>query len=394
MADPWLSIIGIGEDGLDGLPPASRAALEAAEIVFGGPRHLALAGVAARGRDWPVPFSVAPVLACRGRKVAVLASGDPFWHGAGGSLAMHLSPGEWRAFPSPSTFSLAAARLGWRLEDTICLGLHAAPLTWLRPVLARDQQLILLLRDASAVVEVRDTLDRLGFGQSELTVLQALGGPNERVVRISSEQTEIAQFSAPVAMAVLARGRGLPRASGLPDDLFDHDGQITKRPIRALTLSALAPRGGEVFWDIGSGSGSVSVEFLLAAPGSIAHAVESDPARAARAQANVAAFGLAHRYSVTLARAPEGLAGLPPPDAVFVGGGASQPVLDAVWARMPPGARLVINAVTLETETLMYDAQSRLGGSLLRIDLAEMDALGNRRGWSHARPVVQWSVQK
>ena len=259
MADPWLAIIGMGEDGLDGLPPASRAALDGAEIVFGGPRHLALAGVGARGRAWPVPFDVAPVLALRGQKLAVLASGDPFWYGAGGSLAAHLSPSEWRAFPGPSTFSLAAARLGWRLEEVLCLGLHAAPLSRLRPLLTRGQRLILLLRDGAAVGEVTAYLRAEGFGGSQIWALVALGGPRERVVKIDPEAAEPVMLSAPAALAVEARGRGMPRASGLADDLFAHDGQITKRPVRALTLSALAPRGGEVLWDIGTGSGSVGI---------------------------------------------------------------------------------------------------------------------------------------
>lgn len=394
MADPWLSIIGIGEDGLAGLCSASRAALDGAEIVFGGARHLGLAEVGARGRVWPLPFDVAPVLALRGQKVAVLASGDPFWYGAGGSLSAHLTPDAWRVFPAASSFSLAAARLGWRLEEVLCLGLHAAPLMRLRAVLARGQRLILLLRDGKAVAETASYLRATGFGASQLWVMEALGGPRERIVKSEPEAIVTMEFSAPVVLAVEAQGRGIPRASGLPDALFDHDGQITKRPIRALTLSALAPRGGEVLWDIGTGSGSVAIEFLLAAPGSLAVAVEADAARAARALRNAEAFGLLHRFTVLQARAPEALDRLPPPDAVFVGGGASAALLDRLWPLMPAGARLVMNAVTLETEALLYDAQTRFGGSLLRIDLAEMGPLGSRRGWEPSRPVVQWSVQK
>lgn len=393
MADPWLTFIGIGEDGPEGLAPASRAALAAAEIVFGGPRHLKLAQVDARGREWPVPFAVEPVLAERGRKVVVLASGDPFWHGVGGSMAARLEAGEWVSHPAPSTFSLAANRLGWRMEDTICLGLHAAPLSRLRPVLAMGQRLILLLRDGAAVGELADYLAVQGFGASELTALEALGGPRERVVKNPGKH-EIATIAAPVALAVEARGTGMPRASGLADEFFVHDGQITKRPVRALTLSALAPRPGEIFWDIGAGSGSISIEFLLAAPGSRACAVEADPARAARARNNAESFGLGHRFALVEARAPQGLAELPTPDVVFIGGGASDALIDAVWAAMPEGARLVANAVTLETEALLSSQQSLRGGTLLRIELAEMGPLGGKRGWQPARPVVQWSVVK
>ena len=394
MADPWLAIIGIGEDGLAGLSAASRAALTSAEIIFGGARHLALAEAGERGRAWPLPFDVAPVLACRGQSVAVLASGDPFWYGAGGSLAAHLSPGDWHAYPAASSFSLAAARLGWRLEEVLCLGLHAAPLTRLRPILARGQRLILLLRDGKAVAETLSYLAAEGFGASQLWALEALGGPSERIVKIAPETVEDMTFSAPIALAVQAQGRGLARASGLPDALFAHDGQITKRPIRALTLSALAPFGDAVLWDIGTGSGSVAIEFLLAAPGARAFGLEADPARAARARQNAERFGLEHRFTVLETRAPAGLDTLPLPDAIFVGGGASGALLDRLWALMPAGARLVMNAVTLETEALLYDAQVRFGGGLMRIGLAEMSALGSRRGWEPSRPVVQWSVQK
>lgn len=394
MADPWLTLIGIGEDGLAGLSEASRAALDRAEIVFGGPRHLAFAGVGARGRAWPVPFSIAPVLAERGRRVAVLVSGDPFWHGAGGGLVPALARGEWISHPAPSTFQLAANRLGWRMEEVICLGLHAAPLERLRPVLGQGQRLILTLRDGAAVAEAVAWLRAEGFGASRIHALAALGGPRERIVSIAPDQADLAGFSAPVALAVEAQGRGMPRAPGLDDGLFDHDGQITKRPIRALTLSALAPRMGEVFWDIGTGSGSVAIEVLLAAPGSVVHGVEADPARAARARGNADRFGLGHRYRVTEARAPEGLADLPAPDAVFIGGGASAELLEVVWARLPADGRLVANAVTLESEALFYDAQARWGGTLMKIDLAEMAPLGRKRGWQAARTVVQWSVVK
>ena len=395
MAEPWLSIIGLGEDGLAGLGLASRAALDHAEIIFGGPRHLDLIGAGARGRAWPVPFDVAPVLAARGRRVVVLATGDPFWHGAGGSLAAHLSPGDWQVWPAPSIFSLAAARLGWRLEDVLCLGLHAAPLTRLRPLLARGQRLICLVRDGAAVGELAAYLVTQGFGPSLLHGFEALGGPREKCWKITAEAFVSTDISVPVAVAIEAVGApGLPRASGLPDACFAHDGQITKRPIRALTLSALAPRPGETLWDIGSGSGSIAIEFLLAAPGSTAHAVESDPTRAARAQENAESLGLGHRYLVTRTRAPDGLQTLPPPDVVFIGGGASEALFAALWPLIPDGGRLVANAVTLETEALLAQWQATTGGGLLRIELAEVTALGARRGWQPMRPVVQWSVVK
>ncbi|MCV2867744.1 precorrin-6y C5,15-methyltransferase (decarboxylating) subunit CbiE [Defluviimonas sp. WL0002] len=393
MSDPWLTIIGLGEDGLAGLSEASRAALATADSIFGGPRHLALAGAGKRGREWPVPFSVAPVLAERGRRVVVLASGDPFWHGAGGSLSSHLTDGEWVCHPAPSTFSLAASRLGWRLEETLCLGLHAAPFERLVPILGRGVRAICLLRDGDAVPALADWLTARGFGASALMVLESLGGPAEKIRRTAAQHCTVRDAAYPVAVAIEADGAaGLPHASGLPDDLFISDGVMTKRPIRALTLSALAPRPGEVLWDLGAGSGSIAVEWCLAAPGARASAVESRTDRAANVRANAAAFGLSHRVTVTEAAWPDALNELPCPDAVFIGGGATAAAIDAVWAAVPAGTRLVVNAVTIETEALLAACHAEKGGSLLRIELAASEPLGRMRGWMPARPVVQWSV--
>lgn len=395
MADPWLSLIGLGEDGLNGLTDASRAALDAAEIVFGGPRHLELANAGARGRPWPVPFSIEPVLALRGRKVAVLASGDPFWFGAGGSLSAQLVAHEWAAFPAPSTFSLAAARLGWRLEEVLTLGLHAVPFERLVPLLAPGLRVICLMRDGAAPQALAEWLCSRGFGPSRLWVMQALGGPRERLISTSAKGFDTKGIEAPVAVAIEAAGApGLPRSAGLDDDLFASDGQITKAPIRALALSALAPRANERLWDIGAGSGSISVEWALAAEGCRAHAVEPRAQRCANIRENAARFGLSHRIDIRHGGAPEALEHLPTPDAVFLGGGASREVIEALWKRLAPGTRLVANAVTLETEALLTDLHARHGGQLLRIDIAQAAPLGRMRGWAPARPITQWSVAR
>lgn len=393
MADPWLTIIGLGEDGPAGLGDASRAALEAAEVIFGGPRHLALVGAGARGRDWPVPFTIDPVLAENGRRVVVLASGDPFWFGAGGSLAQVLPPSEWTCHPAPSTFSRAAARMGWRLEDVHCFGLHAAPFARVLPVLARGQRLICLMRDGAAAGRMAAWLTEGGFGPSDLTVLEALGGPRERVRTAVAKDYPFDDARHPAAVAIAVKGaRGLPRAAGLQDDLFETDGVMTKRPIRALTLSALAPRAGEVLWDLGAGSGSISVEWCLAAPATTAHAIETREDRAAIIGRNAETFGLDHRLRVVTGEWRDALASLPPPDAVFIGGGAELAGIETVLAAVPPGTRIVANAVTLESEAALAAAQARFGGDLLKVDLATAGPLGRMRGWNHARPVVQWSV--
>ena len=391
MGDPWLSIVGLNEDSLDGLPPASRAALDRAEVIFGGPRHLDLVGAGARGQAWPVPFSVEPVLACRGRPVAVLASGDPFWHGAGGSLVGHLEPGEWRAYPAPSTFSLAAAALGWRMEEITCHGLHAAPLARLRGVVAPGARAICLLRDGDAPAELAAWLREAGCGAARLWVMERLGGPRARIRETQAEGFDLRDVAAPVAVAVaFPAGVGLSRGSGLADDLFHHDGQITKRPVRALTLSALQPRPGALLWDLGAGSGSVSVEWCLA--GGRAVAVEQRPDRVRNIAGNIADFGLDHRMEVIEGSAAESLASLPHPDAVFIGGGAKEPLLETLFDLLEPGTRLVVNGVTLETVSLLARMHAARGGELLRIELAQAAPLGTMRGWVPARPVVQWST--
>lgn len=392
MADPWLTIIGLGEDGLPGLSDASRDALARAEVVIGGPRHLALVSAGARGVEWPVPFSTAPVLAARGRPTVVLASGDPFWHGAGGSLLADLAPGEWISHPAPSSFQLAANALGWRMEELHCFGLHAAPFARLRPHLAQGARVLVTLRDGAAAADLARWLTVQGFGGSVLHILERLGGPQGRARSMAAQDFDLTGVSAPVLAAIEAVGDGLPRASGLSDEVFASDGQITKRPIRALTLSALAPRPGERLWDLGAGSGSISVEWCLA--GGLASAVELRPDRAANVRANAAAFGVEHRLSVTEGPSLQALPALPPPDAVFIGGGGDAALIAAVWAAMPAGARLVMNAVTLESEATLYAAQAEHGGNLMRIDIATAGPLGRMRGWNASRPVVQWSVTR
>ncbi|MEL6335536.1 MAG: precorrin-6y C5,15-methyltransferase (decarboxylating) subunit CbiE [Pseudomonadota bacterium] len=397
---PWLTIIGMGEDGPAGLCPASREALASAEVVTGAARLMALLddGTVAAGADrrvWPVPFAegIAPLLALRGRRVAVLASGDPFWCGAGTTLSRHLPHGEWRALPGRSTFSLAASRMGWALEETLCLGLHAAPFERLRPRLAPGLRALVLLRDGAAPASLAAWLAAEGFGQSRLWVMEALGGPAERVRLQQADGFGLNDVAHPVAVALEVAGNGatLPRASGLPDEAFEHDGQITKRAVRAITLSTLAPRAGERLWDIGAGSGSIAIEWLLAAEGGGAIAIERDTARVTRLKRNAERFGVTG-LTVVSGEVPAALDGLAAPEAVFIGGGLSERLLQALWERLSPGTRVVANAVTLESEALLAQWHGQAGGELVRIDLSTAVPIGGRTGWRAAYPVVQWST--
>ena len=390
-----MTLIGLGEDGLAGLTDASRKALAEAEVIFGGPRHLALCDAGARGREWPLPFSVAPVLEHRGRAVVVLASGDPFWHGVGGSLAQVLDPSEWRCFPAPSCMTLAAARLGWRLEEVTTLGLHAAPFEVLVPHLAAGARLICTLRDGAAPAALADYLTAQGFGASRLTVMEALGGPREIARAADAATFDLDGIAAPVVVAIaVSGGAGISHAPGRPEALFAHDSQITKSPMRALTLAALAPRAGELLWDVGGGSGSVSVEWCLAAPQAQSIAIEPRESRCDNIIENARRFGLAGRMRCVQGTAPEALADLPSPAAVFLGGGATEDVLQAIWHRITPGTRLVANAVALETQALLIRWHGMHGGQLLRIDLAQAAPLGTMQGWHPSRPQLQWSVTR
>ncbi|MBB3771766.1 precorrin-6Y C5,15-methyltransferase (decarboxylating) [Angulomicrobium tetraedrale] len=398
----WLSIVGIGEDGLAGLAPAARAAIEAADIVFGGARHLALAGAAVKGRGepWPSPFErgIALVLARRGQRVCVLASGDPFLHGVGATLARHVPAQEMRVFPAPSSFSLAAARLGWALGEVACLTAHGRDLDLIRPHLHPGRRLLVLTSDADGPAAIARLLVEGGFGGSTLHVGEALGGPRERLRSTVAGDFALMDVDPLNLVGIEVEGsrdaRVLPRAPGLPDAWFENDGQLTKREIRAVTLSALAPRRGELLWDIGAGAGSVAIEWMLADPSLAAIAIEERADRAARIHRNAHALGVPGLLLVE-GRAPAALAGLPAPDAIFIGGGAGDAgVMEAALACLKPGGRLVVNAVTLETEAVLLAQHAARGGELLRLSVARAAPVGGLTGWRAAMPVTQWIWEK
>jgi precorrin-6B C5,15-methyltransferase / cobalt-precorrin-6B C5,C15-methyltransferase len=402
----WLSIVGIGEDGIEGLSSAARELIRSAAVVFGGTRHLALAASLIRGvaRPWDLPFdqSVAEVRALRGRSVCVLASGDPFFHGVGSLLSRQVRSDEMVSVPAPSAFSLAASRLFWSIPQTVLLSLCGRPLDLLRPHLHPGARILVLTSDQRTPQELARLLAGLGFGPSQVTVLESLAGPRERVRATRADRFDFADIDAlntvAIEVATEPNARILPCGSGLADELFEHDGQMTKREIRALTLSALAPRRGELLWDVGAGAGSVAIEWMLADASLNAIAIEQRSDRAARLMRNAAAFGVPHLQLVE-APAPAALQGLTPPDAVFVGGGATVPgVIDSVRSALRPAGRLVVNAVTLEAESLLLKCKERWGGTLTHIAISRAAPLGGETarlsGWRPSMPVIQWTWVK
>ena len=399
---PWLSIVGIGEDGVAGLAPAARQLVETAALVFGGRRHLELAQPLIRGeaRPWPVPFErgIEAVLASRGQAVCVLASGDPFMHGVGSVLARHVPADQLRVYPAPSAFSLAAARLGWALPDTTLLSACGRPVEIVRRHLQPRRRLLVLTSDAQGPRLIAELLARHGFGDARLTVLEAMGGPRERIRGCSAAAYDLDPVDALNTVAIEfgaeAAARAIPLTPGLPDDWFEHDGQLTKREVRALTLAALAPLRGELLWDIGAGAGSIAIEWLLTDPSLAAVAIEQDAGRAARIGRNALALGTPG-LTIVEGVAPDALDGLAPPDAIFIGGGASEPgVLPGAIAALKPGGRLVVNAVTLETEALLLAEHAGRGGELVRIGIARTAPVAGMTGWRPAMPVTQWSWHK
>ena len=398
QAGPWLSIVGIGEDGAEGLGAAARRLISEAEVVFGGKRHLTLAGSIIRGaaRPWPTPFAgaVEEVLSRRGRPTCVLASGDPMLHGVGALLARRLAAAEMLVMPAPSAFSLAAARLGWSLAEVRLLSLHANPIDLVRPHLQPGAKILALTSGAEAPRTLAALLAKTGFGDSRLAVLEALGGPRERVRHSKAADFDLDAIDPLNVVAIevtsAADARVIPCVTGLADEMFEHDGQITKREVRAVTLSSLAPWRGELLWDIGAGAGSIAIEWMLRHPSMRAIAIEARPDRAARIRRNACALGVP-TLEIVEGQAPAACESLPTPDAVFIGGGVCEAgMIECASGRLRRGGRLVVNAVTLESEALLLAHCAAQGGELLRLSIARVDMIGGRHAWRPARPLTQW----
>lgn len=397
----WLAVVGIGEDGIDGLAPAARALVETAEALVGGARHLGMIpGSGSERIVWqrPLHSTIDMIEARRGQRVTVLASGDPMWYGIGVALSRRFPPEEMTILPQPSAFSLAAARLGWPLGDCATITLHGRPLDILRLHLAPDRRVLALSEGGDTPGVAAALLTGLGWGQSRLTVLARLGGSREVIVADEAQSWGDRRVPDLNTMAILCRpghgARALPLLAGLPDDVFEHDGQLTKREVRAATLAALGPLPGEALWDVGAGCGSIAIEWLRAGEGRSAIAIERNPARAAMIARNASALGVPG-LRIVVGNAPEALDALPQPDAIFVGGGISKPgLLAQAWTALRAGGRLVANVVTAEGEACLLDWHARQGGALARIAVSRTEPVGPHHLWRPLATVTQLAATK
>jgi precorrin-6Y C5,15-methyltransferase (decarboxylating) len=398
----WLSIVGIGQDGADSLSPLAKSLVSSAELVVGGARHLELAAQLIKGErlPWPSPLHNAfpEILARRGRPVVVLASGDPFNFGVGKQIASLVSADELVSVPQPSSFSLASNRLSWALQDAATITLHGRALESLIRYLQPGARILALSWDGATPAKAAKLLSERGFGGSSIAVLEDLGGPKERVTHHRADVFELTGVSplnvTAIEVAAGPKSRVIGLSPGLDDDFFESDGQLTKREVRAVTLAALAPRQGELLWDIGLGAGSIAIEWLLRHSSLRAIGVEEREDRAARAMRNALALGTPD-LQVIIGPAPQALAGLSPPNAVFIGGGfTDEGVFEAAWTALQPGGRIVANAVTLESETRLKEVFERHGGELVRIEIDKAVKIGGFHGWRPAMPVIQWRAVK
>jgi len=397
---PWLTVVGIGEDGFKGLGKNARRAVLGASRIIGGQRQLDLLPTCIGGERqlWPSPFSLAPVLERRGEAVCVLASGDPMYYGVGASLARQVPGAEMLVLPAPSSCSLAAARLGWPLQDVNVLSLVARPLAALNAQLFSGVRLLLLSNDGQSPAAVAQLLRERGFGASRLSVLEHLGGDAERRIDGTANDWNdplIADLNV-IAIECLADPHTprLSRLAGLPDSAFEHDGQLTKRDVRAITLARLAPTPGELLWDVGAGSGSIGIEWMRAHPSCRALAIEADEGRQQLIEHNRDALGVPGLQLIR-GSAPQALAGLERPDAIFIGGGVTREgVIDTCWEHLKPGGRLVANAVTLQSEMTLMAWRERHGGELTRIHIAQAQPLGGFDTWRQALPITLLDLVK
>ena len=395
MSEPWLNVVGIGEDGLDGLNAMATEALERAEVIVGGDRHHDLsARITAERLSWPSPFDamIETIRSLKGRHPVVLVTGDPLWYSVGARLLRAIASDEITFHPQLSAFQWAAVRMGWSLADCATLTVHGRPLAQIVPALAPNRRLLVLTKDATTPRAVAALLVAKGYDASRMTALAALGGEREeRFDGTASEwRHDVPDFHT-LAIDCVASVPAEPLL-GLPDDAYEHDGQLTKRAVRAATLAKLAPYPGGLLWDVGAGCGSIGIEWTRSAAEARAIAIEPKSERRFMTARNADALG-APSLRLVEGRAPDALEGLPTPDAIFIGGGLTTPgAFERCWDALRHDGRLVANAVTLESEARLFDLHAEHGGELTRIAVSRAEAIGPYRGWRPSMPVTQWSV--
>ncbi|MGW5321910.1 precorrin-6y C5,15-methyltransferase (decarboxylating) subunit CbiE [Rhodococcus pyridinivorans] len=394
-----ITVVGIGADGWSGVPSTVRERILAAEVLLGGQRHLDLvpAGTAVR-EEWPSPLpSGLDDLLDRhaGKDVVALASGDPLVSGIGTTLIRRLGGDAVEVIPAISSVALARARMGWSAEECETITVVGREIDALRRVLTRGRKLVVLV-DGARVADVATLLEAAGFGNSRVAVLSHLGAADEsRIDAKAAHLTDTGARSLSLMCVEVDGPAGLSVLPGLDDSLFEHDGQLSKRTVRLAAVCALAPRPGELLWDVGAGAGSVGIEWARTDPRCRTLAIEKNERRAGAIERNAAALGVPSIVRIVRGAAPAALVGLPVPDAIFVGGGGSREgVLDTCWDALPPGGRLVAHAVTLETEAVLVQWWKTHGGELTRLSVEHADPIGTFTGWRAQRPVVQWSAVK
>jgi precorrin-6Y C5,15-methyltransferase (decarboxylating) len=394
---PWLHLVGIGEDGLGGLCPAVRGLVESAEVIVGGARHHRLTE-GARGERiaWPSPWDAMEqrLRTLRGRRVAVLVTGDPLWF-SGGERVVAGFPGEVMVHPHLSAFQLAAGRMGWPLDGVECLTVHGRLLERVLPHLAPGARWLVLAHGPGTAGELAQLLAARGWAPSRIAALWHLGGPDEgrRDGTAEGWDGETPALTTLAVDCVPGPEAQVWARTGLPDDAFESDGTMTKREVRAATLAKLLPLPGQMLWDVGLGSGSVAIEWMRAAKGARAVGVEPRADRRAMAAANALALGVPE-LGIVEGEAPSALDELPAPDAVFLGGGISQATFEAAWGALRPGGRLVANAVTLEGQAVLLALHGRQGGDLVRLAVSRAEPVGRLTGWRPAMEVMQWGLRK
>ncbi len=401
MIAPWLTIIGMGEDGPAGLGAEARRALDAADLVIGSRRLLALVpDFGVERREWPSPFDplVDDLLANRHRRVVVVASGDPLNYGVARRILARIPVAETRVIPAVSALSLAAARTGWSLPDCDTLTVHGRSPANVEAFIQPGARLILLTDGDESVREVARRLVERGFGGSAMTALESLGGDGERRIDFIAGAVPEEPFGNLLSLAIhCTAGPGariFARTPGLPDDAFEHDGQITKREVRAATIAALAPAPDQLLWDVGAGSGSISIEWMRSTRGARAIAFERHPQRLEAIARNADRLGTP-RLNIVAGPVPATLAGQLAPDAVFLGGAViDDAVFAAAWAALKPGGRLVANAVTLEGEARLIARQAAHGGDLVRMSMEDLTVIGGRHALKPRMAVLQWRLMK